>query len=212
MSDQRSFNRSWAEIPFLRLRRWLPRELLAGASGYAELAHGLQRALEHPEPVLRVRPCLREVRLGDAALPLQPKIAALVALLALRRARGEVGNARRDGSAAGRVGPFDDAAEYIELYARFTGAADHPRVVAARDSLARGFPKAFFHEPASRCNDAVVALLGEHRAEPYLIRRRGGRMASAYELAVPSHLLEVHAPGVPPTLRPEQRVLEADPD
>lgn len=153
-----------ADIPFVRLRHGLPRELLTGRARFAQAVARAQARLGPP--------CLEldleggEARMGGRPLTLAPADLAFLAWFA-RRAQG----------GAGPVACPADGAPSLEYARAYLAEYDIVRG-ANRNVLRRyrsGMAKSDFEERKSRLNRALRDQLGEIEAAPYLVAGTGRR-------------------------------------
>ncbi len=162
-----------AEIPFVRLRHGLPRELLEGRSTFLDVVRAAQRAVGPPELVFHLRQ--HRVRAGGAEFRLPPAELAFYAWIARRRLKGLDG----PGCPTEGFSDADHAREFLEEYRRILGpmGADERTVNALR----AGMDKNYFLQRRSKLERALRANLGVH-AGPYLIQPVGRRPDTRYEL------------------------------
>ncbi len=161
-----------ADIPFVRLRHGLPRDLLLGQASYAEAVAGLQHVLAAPE--LRID--IAGARLTMDGRPVRLPPAQLAWLLVPARRR-RLGKAALVGWRELRAREVVGA--YLELFGE--GSAQLRRL---RGSLARGMSREFVEERNARHNKLVGEALGEC-AVPYRVVGTGRRPLTRYRLALP---------------------------
>ncbi|WP_339134956.1 MAG: CRISPR-associated ring nuclease Csm6 [Candidatus Electrothrix sp. GW3-4] len=150
-----------SDIPFVRMRYQIPEALLTGSAGFQETVETIQR-FSSPETIeidirrKQVRLNALEVRMGDADL-------ALYLWMCERRKNGEP-----------PFIPDEDAFvdEYIQVYARIVG--EWSGRIERVEEVARGRDaaqqKEWFLQRKSKLKKAVVLVLGERAARPFLIQ------------------------------------------
>ena len=150
-----------AEIPFVRLRDELPRELLAARAPFSTVIAQAQRAL--PAPSLVVDPAVCRLVAGGEPVSLRPAELAFYWMFAERARNRQPGLHWSDKT----IG-----AELLRYYARMRSVASGSfgRAEAAFQR-GRGFTKDNFDPTKSRVHQALVQALGRRRAQPYLIQR-----------------------------------------
>lgn len=164
-----------AEIPFVRLRPWLPANLLEDHVSFGQAVEAAQRNLGPPE--LRFSFRARQVQAGLIAVALAPAEMAFYAWLARRKCLG----------AEPLPCPSDGAPEpcyatgFLEEYRRILGELGSDERTAG--ALRHGMEKSFFLERKARLHRVLRDALG-HRAEPYLVRAIGKRPETRYDLGL----------------------------
>lgn len=173
--------RVWlGDIPFVRLRSALPREMRERADiAFAESVRAVQASVA-PSLVLDRRQ--RLVLAGGVPIRLEPADLAFLAWALRRHVEGRpLQRHRRLNQAEARA----DAQEYLAQYARLgDDPADTDTRTHARLTKDRGLLMGFFDERRSRIKRAFTAALGEGRAQPYLLQRSGARGASEYRFSL----------------------------
>ena len=161
-----------AEIPFVRLRAWLPATVVDRNTSFGEAVEAAQRTLGPPE--LEFRLSERTVGTGRGALRLPPAELAFYSWIARRHVEGRPVSAPSEGAPES-----DYAREYLAEYHRVLGemGADD----RTRRTLRDGMEKSFFLEHKSRLNRQLKKAFGR-QAEPYLVRPRGRRPNTLYGL------------------------------
>lgn len=162
-----------AEIPFVRLRHGLPRELLEGRSTFLEVVRAAQRAVGPPELVFRLRQ--RRVFAGGCEISLPPAELAFFAWIARRRVRGQAG----PGCPCEGAPERQHALEFLDEYRRILGpmGADDRTAKALRE----GMEKNYFLQRRSKLARLLRQALGVNAA-PYLVQATGRRPNTRYEL------------------------------
>lgn len=162
-----------AEIPFVRLRHGLPRELLEGRSTFLEVVRAAQRAVGPPELTFRLRQ--RKVLAGGAEVVLPPAELAFFAWIARRRLRGLDG----PGCPSDGAPEPQHALEFLNEYRRILGTmgADERTAKALRE----GMDKNYFLQRRSKLTRLLRRALGVNAA-PYLVQAAGRRPNTRYEL------------------------------
>lgn len=164
-----------AEIPFVRLRHGLPRELLEGRASFIEVVRAAQRAVGPPELILRLRE--RRVQAGGVEVRLPPAELAYLAWIARRRLSGRPGP---ECPSDGGTNP-EYAEEFLEEYRLVLGPMGADERTAR--ALRAGMEKSYFLQRRSKLARALRTVLGPN-AEPYLIRTTGRRPYTRYELSL----------------------------
>lgn len=162
-----------AEIPFVRLRHGLPRELLEGRSTFLEVVRAAQRAVGPPELVFHLR--RRRVRAGGTEVSLPPAELAFFAWIARRRLRGRSG----PGCPSEGAPEPEYAREFLDEYRRILGPMGADERTA--ETLRGGMDKNYFLQRRSKLTRLLRAALGANAA-PYLVQTAGGRPYTRYEL------------------------------
>jgi len=165
---------SLAEIPFVRLRDWLPEALLERASSYHEAVEAAQRSLGPPSLVFD--PASAAIEAGGVPVKLTPAQWAFYSWLARRKVAGKP-PVRCPNDGAPEPGY---AAEYLVEYEPVSWFRDDSRT---RRSLKSGMEKRFFLETKSRLHRVLKRRLGK-AAAPYLVQSVGKRPETGFELAV----------------------------
>ncbi len=157
-----------AEIPFVRLRGGLDRDLLEGRAGFSAVVAEAQRAL--PPLALELDPASRTVTAGGETFPMQPSAFALYWMLAERVRRG-CGGVHWSDSGVER--------ELLEYYGRIVGpgSGEYER---AEQAYGRGMSKENFDPAKAHIKRTLRRHLGQRRAAPYLIKPLETIPASRY--------------------------------
>ncbi|MDP1697018.1 MAG: CRISPR-associated ring nuclease Csm6 [Xanthomonadaceae bacterium] len=152
-----------AEIPFVRLRHGLPKDLLGGRAHFARAVQAVQATLGPPELRIGIDPL--RIEAGRKTVALQQADAAFLLWFAQRALQGKPGLAR----------PSEDhpdpeyAAEYLAAYDRIKG-----RNNAIDRRYQHGMSMRDFDERKSRVNKALFNALGVNFGA-YEITGRGRR-------------------------------------
>jgi len=168
--DTRAAEVTLAEIPFVRLRDWIPPQDLRKASTFATLVHITQTSLEPPELVLM--PAERRITAGGVSVQLPPAEFAFYAWLARRRKAGQ----------PGLECPSDGAPEREHGAGFLRESGDEPDERTLR-ALAQGMEKSFFLERKARLHRALQAALG-WSAGPYRLQASGRRPHTIFSLSI----------------------------
>ena len=189
-----------AEIPFLRLRDWVPASLLTGAAGFGEVIAAAQQRLGPPRLVLDLAACRLEAAGFVVALP--PADMAFLAWMARRAA------SRQDPVECPSEGAPEPelARQYLEIYEEIAAHRDHGQAERTRHALRSGMDKQFFLERLARLKARLRKALGVH-AEPYLVRGHAKRPHMRYALNLDPRFIEF-GPVPPGPHQPHASVLQ----
>ena len=146
-----------ADIPFVRLRTALGRDLLARSVSFSSAVKAAQRAL--PPVGLKLHPATCTVAAGGETFKLKPSKFALYWLLAERALHGQPGVHWSEDGFKTRL---------LDNYGRLQNpySADYERAEAA---FARGRPDKIVNPAKAHINRILRQCLGEKHAAPYLI-------------------------------------------
>ncbi len=160
-----------AEIPFVRLRRQLPLELLCKPLTFDAAVAAANSAVDIPELRLNLR--AESVIASGVAVKMPPADFTFLMWLARRRRRGA--ECPSEGAP-----DLESAREYLS--ARQSAFPDRgPDRLRTQKTLARGMEKGFFLERKSRVNRAFERALGP-RASAFQIVCEGSRPHTSYRL------------------------------
>lgn len=155
-----------ADIPFVRLRRSLPKTLLKGRTRFSQVVEAAQSSLTQPKLTIDLEH--RSIQAGGVGLTLAPTQLAFLAWFARHRLA----------QAPALVCPPDGVPEpgyasaYLAEYMKIIGAmGDGDRT---HERLRQGMDKAFFEQTKSKLHRRIDDVLG-HTAGPYLIGHDGAR-------------------------------------
>lgn len=167
-----------AEIPFVRLRDGVPKDLQQGRTRFGEVVEAIQRNLVPAQVVLYPSRC--SIRVGDTEIRLEPRYFAFYAWLAERR---------RAGAAALR-GDGAKAEEFLACYVNTLRASGRDEG-AIEEAVKRNrgqvlLEREFIHEAACRINGKLESALGHLARHVHGIVAAGERGESEYSLAVPA--------------------------
>jgi CRISPR-associated protein (TIGR02584 family) len=163
-----------AEIPFVQLRHYLPRELLLGGARFSDVVDAVGETVG--PPTLVFDEATKRLQCSGVEVEMQHYPLALYLWLARRAARGETQN----GAISLRN---TDAAGFLSEYAQLVGL--HSGDFAnAEKLLESGFDENDFRSKVSLVKKALIRALGQYGAEPYLIARFGSRGRSSYGLTL----------------------------
>ncbi len=174
--DASSAEVSLAEIPFVRLREWLPASVLDRETSFIDAVEAAQHTLGPPE--LRFQLRKRTVMTSRSEIRLPPAELAFYSWIARRHLAGRPVSAPPDGAPSPEY-----ASGFLADYQNIVGlmGADD----RTRHALRHGMEKSFFMEHKSRLNRQLRGILGR-QAEPYLVRPYGRRPNTTYGLEVPA--------------------------
>lgn len=174
---------SLADIPFVRLRHGLPRELLSGRTSFATAVRAAQAQLGPPR--LSIDYASQSVEAAGQRIALAPAELAFLAWFARRASLGMEGACCPSDGAPSRE--YADA--YLAEYRRIRGImGDDGRT---RSRYRHGMTKADFEERKSKLKRALTAALGRG-AQPYLIVGEG-RRPMRFRLALPPDAIRLAA-------------------
>lgn len=158
-----------AEIPFVRLRRWLPEGGMRPEAGFAEVVESVQQELNGEVVVNYDR---AELTIGGTRVNLAPAELAFYAMVA--KATKSEGGAAYPGDVNDEKLARAFQKEYSKVYA--------PKVDRERTerALRDGMDGNYFLQKRSKVNRAIQKALGERRAAPYLIRKRKSEDQARY--------------------------------
>jgi CRISPR-associated protein (TIGR02584 family) len=193
--DTRKARIELAEVPYIRLRAFLPEDLLKESLPFTDLVTRAQnelRSFERPE-LVKVQPDTQRLLIGKATIDLSPLQSRLYTAFAriktencTERARKTCGECTACYQTISK-GNWDSGRERLENLVgdRFLWPADleDPGVAPAR-----------FRTLVTKTNNAVKEGLGSERlAERYHIRSDGPRGETRYGLAVDKTLIRVES-------------------
>ena len=184
--DARDARVTLADIPFVRLREALGRDLLAGSASFSAVVEEAQRAVPPVELVLDQETCT--VTAGGETFALNPSRFALYWLLAERARSGRPGV---------HWGDEGFMTERLRYYGRVENqySGNFERVETAHE---RGRGEQIAKSTKSHVNRILRDRLGEHRAAPYLIvslEPIPGTRRKRFGLRVPSNAIRIHNTG-----------------
>jgi len=162
-----------AEIPFVRLRHGLPKDLLEGRATFLEVVQAAQRAVGPPELKIALR--RRRAWFGGVEVPLPPAELAFLSWFARRRKLGKPG--LECPSEAGQEPDYarEFLAEYRQIFDVFGPGDRTPQ------ALEKGMEKGYFLQRRSKLHRILRSALGP-QAEAYLVQPTGRRPYTCYEL------------------------------
>lgn len=147
------------DIPFVRLRDGLPKELLEGRATFSAAIAEAQKAL--PPLALRLEPGKRIVVAGGEHFFLEPQQFAVYWMLAEKCQAGQLGV---------HWSEPDTGKVLLKYYGQLVGV-NSGFYEQAEDKLLRNFGKSNFEPHKAHINRAIKLALGERRAVPYLITK-----------------------------------------
>jgi CRISPR-associated protein (TIGR02584 family) len=193
--DAKNATVSLGDIPFVRLRDGLPKQLLEGSARFSEAVAEAQKAL--PPLSLTLDPATRRVTAGGEAFALKPAEFAFYLMLAERKNKNMPG------------AHWSDKAlehEIRRCYARVIkpNSGDFVRFEE------HGVSKDNFNARKAHINKALKRALGERRAAPYLISVLDPfsdpqkRRCRPYGLLVPAEAITVQTASLQGQERPDE--------
>jgi CRISPR-associated protein (TIGR02584 family) len=169
-----------AEIPFVRLREWLPQRELLRPSSWSDIVAAAQDRLEPPRLELVAQDCRILAAGQDFTMPLA--LFAFYLWLARRAARGRAWLSAPDEHSA-----LEYTAEYRRAYFD-SGGSPISRTIDALNK--EQMTAEFFVERRSRINSILRSTLG-WRVAPYLIRSRGKRPNTEYGMELQADSMRI---------------------
>lgn len=181
--DCRTAEVELAEIPFVRLRDGLPRDLLTGGASFSRVVSAAQMASRQLALVLDTGS--QTARAGGESLNLTPQAFVLLLWFARRRKAGQeaVSCGQRENLAAGR----ELIALTREIYGQNSAQAE-----ATEKALRDGMRSEWFSPAKTRLNRSLAKALGERGAVPYQIKGEGRRNAMCFSLALNPEYIHFH--------------------
>jgi hypothetical protein len=183
--DTREARIELAEIPYIRVRAFLPDDVLTEALPFSELVGLAQkhlRALERLQPI-RVDPAAHRLLIGETAVKLSPAQAQLYSAFA-RVKREQCVEAARESCG-------ECSACYRAVYkANWDSVRGQLEALAGQRFLSAGI--AYFRSLISKSNKAIEKELGSERlAAQYEIKSEHRSGETRYGLAVDKTLIEI---------------------
>jgi len=180
LADTRDAEVMLAEIPFVRLRDELPDELLNGHARFTASVREAQKAI--PPLSLTLNPTTRSIPAGGETFQLKPVSFAFYWMLTERARKGLPGLHWSDSGLA------DELLGYL---GKVTNA--HSGIYEKTETIYRkGYTKENFDPAKSHVNNAIKKVLGNRRAQPYLITLQGTVPGTRYRrsgLNLPSKVI-----------------------
>ena len=175
--DARDGEVALAEIPFVRLREGLPKDLLDGKIRYHDAVEAAQRAIGPVELVIDLP--AKRARAGGRVVSLPPAQLAFLAWLARRQKEG----------AGWLPCPVEDIPEqeyataFLREYDVIVGPMGYRERTATR--LGKGMDDKFFSQTKSRLHRCLTKALGGREAAAYLVGDRAEERRTVYGLDIP---------------------------
>jgi CRISPR-associated protein (TIGR02584 family) len=186
--DARDARVHLGDIPFVRLRDGLPKDLLEGTATFSAAVAQAQIALAPPE--LRLDPATRTIEAAGKRFDLPPQQFALYWMLA-ERCRAVQGGVHWSDRGL--------AQELLAYYGRLVGVNSGPYERAER-AYKRNFGKDNFEPHSAHIKRAIERALGERRASPYLIVKLdpiGGSRRHRFGLNLPPDAIRIVPASLP---------------
>ena len=174
--DARNARVDLADIPFVRLREGLPKELLKGDARFSQAVAAAQCVGRKLELVIDLPN--RAVTASGEPVKLTPQNFTLLLWLARRRLEGLV-----PVHCSAKERDADTAREYLEVCREIFGE-NHIEVERLEPVFKNGMDSLWFSPAKTRLHKAFVQALGENGAAPYFIRQVGARKAARFELGL----------------------------
>lgn len=181
-----------AEIPFVRLRHGLSRQLLEGQAGFSQTVQEAQERLGPPEVVIDIGQ--KALRCGGRVVKMEPSVFAFYVWLA-QRLKGGAGAVRYDNP--------EDAEDFLAIYAQVLNDPSSARLENTRNALERRAGarasarktkiRGYFDPLKSKANKALMRCLG-HDAAVYLVYSHGERDKTHFNLSeLDPALIRIHS-------------------
>jgi hypothetical protein len=187
MLDAKDARVHLGDIPFVRLRDGLPKDLLGRHVRFSEAINEAQKTL--PPLALRLDPGTRTVIAGGERVALERAQFAFYWMIA-ERCKAARGGVHRMDEGLGE--------EVLEYYGRlenvYSGIYEHA------EKTYRKFSEDNFDQTKTRVNEALRRALGERRAFPYLISkldRIAGSRRHRVGLSLPPEAITVEPASLP---------------
>lgn len=171
-----------AEIPILRLRRFIPEDFLNREITFSGAVETARLSLE--APVLILHPATSRIEVAGKQYQLPPAEMAFLCWFARRQLAGLPSLA----CPSEGVAESEYSTEYLHDYRSIT--ADNDRTPMA---LRHGMEKSFFLERKSRLHGALKRALGSH-ATHFQIKSFGKRPDTTYRLDLPADCIKIIPP------------------
>lgn len=173
-----------ADIPFVRLRQGLPRELLDGNVRFSDAVAAAQQSTPTPELCIDVRQ--RRVTAGGEVVKLSPKGFLLLLWLAQRRKQGH-GPVTINSNRTADVGlERDFLALCREVFGRHSAETAH-----YEEHLQKGMQIDWFSPAKTRVNAALERALGRRGAAPYKIQTLGKRCEGRFGITLDPRCIHI---------------------
>lgn len=162
-----------AEIPFVRLRGFLPDGALVNRARFSEVVALLETLTD--DPLLTVIPKEQVVRVGQISIELAPREMALymVFVRAVESGKSVIGVPKK--------GNIDLGNAYLAELEFIKGDMGDTEVTSL--AMSQGMPREYFDSIKSRLNKALEKGLGRQGCKPYQIQSRG-RGSAQFWLAI----------------------------
>lgn len=169
-----------AQIPFVRLRGFLPEQALVSSAGFSELVE-LVTTLTN-EPTIVVCPKLRSVEVGSIQFSLPPREMALY-IVFLRL----IGSKKRE-IAVPKKGSVSMRELYLSALQQVKGEMGD--LDATLSALGEGMPREYFDSIKSRLNKSLERILGTTGSKPYQIQNKG-RGSATFFVSIPDEKIKI---------------------
>jgi CRISPR-associated protein (TIGR02584 family) len=169
-----------AQIPFVRLRGFLPEQALVSNAGFSELVE-LVTTLTN-EPTIVVCPKLRSVEVGSIQFTLPPREMALY-IVFLRL----IGSKKRE-IAVPKKGSASMRELYLSALQQVKGEMGD--LDATQSALGEGMPREYFDSIKSRLNKSLERVLGTTGSKPYQIQNKG-RGSATFFVSIPDEKIKI---------------------
>ena len=176
--DARDARVGLAEIPFVRLREGLPKDLLEGKIRFHDAVEAAQRALGPLELVIDLP--AKRLRAGDKTVVLSPLHLAFLAWLARRHKDGQDGVE----CPTQDVPEASHAREFLTEYRSIIGQMGDDERTTKRLREEKGMTREFFSQTKSKLHRTLKEKLGHRRATPYLVSRYRSHSRWLYGLEI----------------------------
>lgn len=171
-----------ADIPFVRLREGLPRELLEGERSFSATIAAAQHRFDPPQVTLGVHP--PTLVCGGVNVTMPPVQLAFYAWM-LQRCRDRLPPLHWTDEETPAT-----ATQFLRVYEHLYGKTGGYEQAAR--ALADGLTRAWFDERKSKVCKALEQALGKQAAQPYLLQAHGKRPRTRFGLDLPPETINLH--------------------
>ena len=169
-----------AQIPFVRLRGFLPEQALISSAGFSELVELVSTLTSEPDIV--VCPRIRSVAVGSIQFTLPPREMALflVFLRLVESKKREIVVPKKGNSIMREL--------YLSALQQVKGEMSD--LDATQSALGEAMPREYFDSIKSRLNKSLERILGTSGCKPYQIRNKG-RGSATFFVSIPDEKIKI---------------------